>query len=262
MNTDRPELGSPEQSSLSQQQQQPNNAGVGQQTIPPSTNVSSQQQQPPIVPTPQPPLPLTTPTEPPLHSSYSNYFRPYTSSGVVGPPAATSPYRNYSMTRYSSTPYMLSQTTSTHLPNPQTYYHESAFGGMDKEMEQVSTVGSSSSGSKNEFRVAPMRNSKAKFTADDDELLIELKENQKYSWKRIAQHFPGRTPGALQVRYCTKLRKKSQNWTSEDLKDLTKAVQDYHNEKWHIVAQKMDNKFTSNACREQYELLTSATRWQ
>lgn len=220
------------------------------------------------MPTPQPPLPLTTPTEPPLHSSYSNYFRPYTSSGVVGgPPASTSPYRNYSMTRYSSTPYMMSQTTSAHLPNPQTYYHESAFGSLGEKDMDVGGVtnmvaSSSSGGTKNEFRVAPMRNSKAKFTADDDELLIELKENQKYSWKRIAQHFPGRTPGALQVRYCTKLRKKSQNWTSEDLKDLTKAVQDYHNEKWHIVAQKMDNKFTSNACREQYELLTSATRWQ
>lgn len=258
MNTDRPELGTPDQPL---QPIQPGTQQVSQTTLGQVQGQGQGQGQQ-----------LTTPTEPPLHN-YGNYFRygqraPATLSHAV--PSA-SPYRNYSMTRYSTSPYVLNQPLSQPLvaassgsgmlPQPG-YYHDNTLGyGLEQKEGGMGSPDAGKPSSPNaEFRIAPMRNSKAKFTADDDELLIELKENQKYSWKRIAQHFPGRTPGALQVRYCTKLRKKSQNWTSDDLKDLTKAVQDYHNEKWHIVAQKMDNKFTSNACREQYELLTNA-RW-
>jgi hypothetical protein len=47
------------------------------------------------------------------------------------------------------------------------------------------------------------------FTADEDAMLIKLKE-QGISWKEIhgqfAAIYPGRTSGALQVRYCTKLK--------------------------------------------------------
>jgi hypothetical protein len=44
------------------------------------------------------------------------------------------------------------------------------------------------------------------FTADDDALLVELKEERRLSWAEIADHFPGRKKGILQVRYCTKLK--------------------------------------------------------
>lgn len=44
------------------------------------------------------------------------------------------------------------------------------------------------------------------FSADEDELLISLKENDGLSWSEIAKHFPGRTKGSLQVRYSTKLK--------------------------------------------------------
>ena len=46
----------------------------------------------------------------------------------------------------------------------------------------------------------------ARFMPDEDELLIELKEKRSLPWNRIVKHFPGRTKGALQVRYSTKLK--------------------------------------------------------
>jgi hypothetical protein len=46
----------------------------------------------------------------------------------------------------------------------------------------------------------------APFTKEDDELLKRLKEEDRLPWKQIKGHFPGRTEGSLQVRYCTKLK--------------------------------------------------------
>lgn len=56
---------------------------------------------------------------------------------------------------------------------------------------------------------------KLKFTAEDDHLLIELKEHKNLTWKQIADFFPGRSAGTLQVRYCTKLKVKTTPWTEE-----------------------------------------------
>lgn len=47
----------------------------------------------------------------------------------------------------------------------------------------------------------------AKFTVYDDQLIIQLRESGK-AWKEIAKFLPGRSPGALQVRYSTKLKAK------------------------------------------------------
>ncbi|EON67573.1 hypothetical protein W97_06941 [Coniosporium apollinis CBS 100218] len=44
------------------------------------------------------------------------------------------------------------------------------------------------------------------FSAADDALLIDLKETKKLSWKDIKSHFPKRTKGTLQVRYCRTLQ--------------------------------------------------------
>ncbi|KAJ9640982.1 hypothetical protein H2199_005650 [Coniosporium tulheliwenetii] len=44
------------------------------------------------------------------------------------------------------------------------------------------------------------------FSAADDALLIDLKETKKLSWKDIKSHFPNRTKGTLQVRYCRTLQ--------------------------------------------------------
>ncbi|KAF2194757.1 hypothetical protein K469DRAFT_132937 [Zopfia rhizophila CBS 207.26] len=48
-----------------------------------------------------------------------------------------------------------------------------------------------------------------RFTAEEDALLIELKEEQNLLWERIRKHFPGRTVGSLQVHYSTKLKDKT-----------------------------------------------------
>lgn len=59
------------------------------------------------------------------------------------------------------------------------------------------------------------RGPKLKFTPEDDALLIDLKENKSLTWKQIADFFPGRSSGTLQVRYCTKLKAKTTQWTDE-----------------------------------------------
>ena len=59
------------------------------------------------------------------------------------------------------------------------------------------------------------RGPKLKFTANDDQLLVELKEQKNLTWKQIADFFPGRSSGTLQVRYCTKLKAKTTQWTEE-----------------------------------------------
>lgn len=94
------------------------------------------------------------------------------------------------------------------------------------------------------------RGPKLKFTAEDDQLLIELKEQKNLTWKQIADFFPGRSSGTLQVRYCTKLKAKTTLWTDDMDQKLRKSLQDYENEKWRIVAHKVGSGFTPAACRE------------
>ncbi len=59
------------------------------------------------------------------------------------------------------------------------------------------------------------RNPKLKFSPDDDQRLVDLKENKNLTWKQIAEFFPGRSSGTLQVRYCTKLKVKMTVWTDD-----------------------------------------------
>ncbi|TDZ37057.1 Transcriptional activator Myb [Colletotrichum spinosum] len=99
------------------------------------------------------------------------------------------------------------------------------------------------------------RGPKLKFTPEDDQLLIDLKENKSLTWKQIADFFPGRSSGTLQVRYCTKLKAKTTQWTDETDQKLRTALQDYENEKWRIVANKVGTGFTPVACRERAEEL-------
>lgn len=53
-----------------------------------------------------------------------------------------------------------------------------------------------------------------RFTKDDDEKIVELKR-RCLSWTQIAEHFPGRSAGSLQVHYCTKLRRKDTEWSHD-----------------------------------------------
>lgn len=63
-----------------------------------------------------------------------------------------------------------------------------------------------------------------KFTLEEDELLIELKEKKNLTWKQIADFFPGRNPGTLQVRYCTRLKTEGISWTREMVCDLLQSL--------------------------------------
>ncbi|OAA50839.1 MYB DNA-binding domain containing protein [Beauveria brongniartii RCEF 3172] len=94
------------------------------------------------------------------------------------------------------------------------------------------------------------RGPKLKFTAEDDQLLILLKEQKNLTWKQIADFFPGRSSGTLQVRYCTKLKAKTTLWTDDMDQKLRNALQDYENERWRIIAHKVGTGFTPAACRE------------
>ncbi|KAJ5574342.1 uncharacterized protein N7459_008769 [Penicillium hispanicum] len=94
------------------------------------------------------------------------------------------------------------------------------------------------------------RGPKLKFTPDEDALLVELKEEKSLTWKQIADFFPGRTSGTLQVRYCTKLKAKDVNWTEDMVLRLQRALDEYEADRWRIVAGKVGNGYTPAACRE------------
>ena len=135
---------------------------------------------------------------------------------------------------------------------------------------------------------APEREPKARFTSDEDNLLRFLKEHYngpngpKLSWKQIADFFPGRKSGTLQVRYCTKIRTKDPiTWTAESVSakgvgkwlgrsgilikwltlDHTQdtrlkiAVADYDREKWRHVATKLNIGASPEACSNRMETL-------
>ncbi|OJJ51309.1 hypothetical protein ASPZODRAFT_148615 [Penicilliopsis zonata CBS 506.65] len=90
---------------------------------------------------------------------------------------------------------------------------------------------------------------KLKFTAEEDALLVELKENKNLTWRQISDFFPGRTSGTLQVRYCTKLKVKDTVWSDEMVERLRHAIEDYENDRWRIIATKVGHGFTPAACR-------------
>ncbi|KAF2857229.1 hypothetical protein K470DRAFT_223787 [Piedraia hortae CBS 480.64] len=96
---------------------------------------------------------------------------------------------------------------------------------------------------------------KLKFTAEDDALLVELKETRNLSWKQIADFFPGRSSGTLQVRYCTKLKVKSNAWTDETVQKLRTAIMEYEQDKWRIISGKVGTGFSAVACKDKAEEL-------
>ncbi|GAB7356402.1 hypothetical protein MBLNU459_g7177t1 [Dothideomycetes sp. NU459] len=89
------------------------------------------------------------------------------------------------------------------------------------------------------------RGPKLKFTREDDALLVELKETKNLTWKQIADFFPGRSSGTLQVRYCTKLRAKTTVW-SDDMFELLWSELTYA-----VFIQRFPER-TNQACRIKY----------
>lgn len=122
----------------------------------------------------------------------------------------------------------------------------------------------------------PSRGPKARFTADEDALLKKLKEDYtapKLSWKQIADFFPDRKSGTLQVRYCTKLRRKDDfQWNQELVRpllrlysmqltpcpkdiELRQAASSVEAEKWSRISQKLNGKINPTQCQERLETL-------
>ncbi|KAI9769197.1 MAG: hypothetical protein M1840_004326 [Geoglossum simile] len=89
-----------------------------------------------------------------------------------------------------------------------------------------------------------------RFTTEDDQRLVDLKENKSMSWKQIAEFFPGRSAGSLQVRYCTKLRAKTTQWTKEADLRLSNAIRDYERDRWRVISAAVGTGFSPAACRE------------
>ncbi|KAI9704920.1 MAG: hypothetical protein M1836_006700 [Candelina mexicana] len=101
------------------------------------------------------------------------------------------------------------------------------------------------------------RGPKLKFTPEDDQLLVDLKENKSLTWKQIAEFFPGRSSGTLQVRYCTKLKAKTTQWTDETVSRLRNAMHEYENDRWRLIATKVGSGFSPAACRQKAEEFTA-----
>ncbi|PSN58956.1 hypothetical protein BS50DRAFT_289853 [Corynespora cassiicola Philippines] len=98
---------------------------------------------------------------------------------------------------------------------------------------------------------APLRKGhRPRFTFDDDQLLVDLKEKNSLTWKQIADFFPGRSSSSLEVRYCTRLKTKATVWTDEMVQKLRNAMADYENDRWRIISAKVGNGFSPTTCRD------------
>ncbi|KAI6911727.1 hypothetical protein KC318_g6260 [Hortaea werneckii] len=64
---------------------------------------------------------------------------------------------------------------------------------------------------------------KLKFSAEDDALLLELRETKNLTWRQIADFFPGRASGLPQVRYGNLLKAKPTTSTSTSTSTSTDA---------------------------------------
>ncbi|RHZ68112.1 uncharacterized protein CDV56_104917 [Aspergillus thermomutatus] len=110
----------------------------------------------------------------------------------------------------------LPQQHHHHRLPPQASLHSAERHGMNVETSPIPSGPPSVVGQPGMPDPAPRpRGPKLKFTQEEDALLVELKENKNLTWKQIADFFPGRTSGTLQVRYCTKLKAKDVTWTDE-----------------------------------------------
>ncbi|KAK8251091.1 hypothetical protein HDK77DRAFT_480992 [Phyllosticta capitalensis] len=156
---------------------------------------------------------------------------------------------------YSAPPHPAQPQLQTHhhhrLPNqgPPHKLHRGVFG----ELSPPSTSHGPPSVVGQEGMPPPAprpRGPKLKFTPEDDQLLVDLKEKKNLTWKQIAEFFPGRSSGTLQVRYCTKLKAKTTVWTDDMIQKLRNAMQEYDNDKWRIISSKVGSGFSPAACRD------------
>ena len=103
--------------------------------------------------------------------------------------------------------------------------------------------------------------SRQQWTPDEDALLLDLREGREMSWTEVAEHFPTRTLGALQVRIKRlkrdevggMRRKKLDYWTPQEDGRLLKLVEK------GLSADQIANRFSKrnlNSIKSHYYYLT------
>ena len=145
-----------------------------------------------------------------------------TETSSTGVPIELTPHGHHTQPQsqlYQAPPSLSTQAPQHHhhrLPNqpPSKMRRTSGYGEISSPPSQPGP--SSVVGQEGMPPPAPRpRGPKLKFTPEDDQLLVDLKEKKNLTWKQIADFFPGRSSGTLQVRYCTKLKAKTTVWTDE-----------------------------------------------
>ena len=124
--------------------------------------------------------------------------------------------------RHGQSSGMFQPATSSLLPSAQHHHHRLPNQQPPHKMQRLTSPPSQHQGAPSMVGQEGMpppaarpRGPKLKFTPEDDQLLVDLKEKKNLTWKQIADFFPGRSSGTLQVRYCTKLKAKATVWTDE-----------------------------------------------
>lgn len=91
---------------------------------------------------------------------------------------------------------------------------------------------------------------RAKFTDDDDKVLIALKEREKpdLSWAQIRDFFPGRSGQTLQVRYCTKLN--TRGGTMEEMKErMGEIFKKHENKMWVAIKNELKGRVSADTVK-------------
>lgn len=158
-----------------------------------------------------------------MHQSMSD-LPVHESSTASEPPEIHYPVRNHHASSNRASGHDFASLIS--LPLPQQHHHHHRLPpqallhdcphSLESGSSSVSGVPANIVGRPGMPSPAPRpRGSKRKFTAEEDDLLRDLKENKNLSWKDIGDFFPSRTAETLQVRYCTKLKVRNVVWTAD-----------------------------------------------
>lgn len=114
-------------------------------------------------------------------------------------------------------PYTLSPDAAKLSIASNGFYSETEFAPQNLEFGKPAVLGGVEAGFTT-LEIGPSlepqcSRARAKFTPEEDQFILHLRRNSR-TWKEIAELLPGRSPGALQVRYSTKLKSKSSVWTT------------------------------------------------
>ncbi|KAL7269706.1 hypothetical protein RUND412_007616 [Rhizina undulata] len=98
--------------------------------------------------------------------------------------------------------------------------------------------------------------------SEDDNLLLQLKDEEGIPWKAIAQKFRDLNRGefrvpTLQMRY-KRLKEKMRVWDADDVQYLKEAKEYLEKQKWEIISQKM----VELGCKKKIPASTCEKKWK